>query len=212
MNKTLIILSLIVSIMLPNYASAQWTKEQAVNSINKWVKEQGKGFSFDLSPNEHWRIECPIGIICDENYDYRLYTMKVGANNFTLSFNPELATEITLDKLNNLVKYFSMHFSPIDLTKHGWEVRARLKNSVKRYGISFSKWEDNVATMHIDWVIDQLEITNIHDKDCLESYQIMDASTKAGCIKYIKTEIPLKINISAKMENVRVKDNRNIDW
>jgi len=40
----------------------------------------------------------------------------------------------------------------------------------------------------------------------------MDASTKAGCITYIKTEIPIKITIAAKMEDVRVKDNTNVDW
>ena len=192
--------------------SSNENMKQTINTVNEWIKEHENEFIIDLTPTEKWKIECPMGVVCDENYDYRLFTMKVGGNNFTLSFSPELATGISLEKLNNLVKYFSMHYSPIDLTKHGWEVRARLKNGVKRGDISFTNWEDGVATMPLDWKIDQIEITNMHDKDCLESYQIMDASTKAGCITYIKTEIPIKINIAAQMENVRVKDNTNIDW
>ena len=212
MKVKLILLIFSIATIHSKDVSAQWSKEKAVKAVNEWINENEKGLTLDLKPTEHWKIQCPIGIVCDENYDYRMFTMKVGGNNFTLSFSPELATGITLEKLNSLVKYFTMHYSPIDLSEHGWEVRARLKNGVKRSQISFSSWKDSLAIMHLDWSFDQFELTNMHDKECLESYQIMDASTKEGCIKRIKAEIPVKIIISAKMENLRVKDNRNVDW
>lgn len=209
MTRLLLLAVLLISAM---NAHAQWSEKKAIKKLNKWIEKNKEGVILEINPDEQWEIQCPIGVVCDENYDYRMFILESEGNGFTISFEPELATGITLEKLNSLVKYFSMYYSPLDLSKKGWQVRVRLENDVIRSGISFTSWEDGESEVHINAAFVSFELTNMHDTDCLDSYKMMDSSIKEGCVIRIAAKIPVEIVITAPMETNRVEDNTNVDW
>ena len=140
--------------------------------VQDWIEANKEGHDLHFKSDSLWKVQCPIGAVCDENYSYRMFTMKDGNGRFTLSFKPQLAMGISKKALNENVKYFSMHYLPIDLENEGWLVSTRCAtNDVRREGIEFTSWKNEKAIMHTNWKIVDVELMNVHDKGCLESYQ-----------------------------------------
>jgi len=56
----------------------------------------------------HLKIACPLGVICDENWDYRAHSYDDDNVNIYMSFGPELVNNYSLESLVESFNYFNL--------------------------------------------------------------------------------------------------------
>ncbi|WP_257462214.1 hypothetical protein [Archangium lipolyticum] len=140
-------------------------------------------------------IHCPLHVVCDENDSYRLYKHDASGIHLSLSFDPIVVKDMTLDSLREHLEHVSYELRAVEgLEAAGWRIGTR--SVVHRAGqpdfqVQLTGLQDGRLRGEIRTAIVNLVGRQTADEACEHPPQ--DAPLPDHCYASARTNIPLRI-------------------
>lgn len=170
-------------------------QEDAQKQAEEWAESHG-GETLEIHLEGAAVIGCPIGVVCDENFDYRAFRFVDQGVRLRLSFDAVIAEEITLALLEEHFNVASLNYSPPELQTDRWsyhfggDVALRADDAA----VEFTAWEDGRAQGEIRTTLSglrgQLRDVEGANPECF----MMGGSLPEECTIRIDVERPLVLS------------------
>ncbi|QRN96802.1 hypothetical protein JRI60_48820 [Archangium violaceum] len=161
-------------------------------------EQEGKERVIELRETDAARglvIHCPLGVLCDEHYDYRHYSYDARGIYLSLSFEPVVVKDMTLESLRAHAQHVSYELKEVEgLEATGWRIGAR--SVVHRVGqpdfqVRFTGLQDGRLKGEIRTTLVELVGRQTADATCENPPQ--DAPMPDHCYASARANIPLRI-------------------
>lgn len=148
-------------------------------------------------------ISCPVGITCDENYDYRAYKYSDQDIDLYISFNPEVIGKHSLKsfKDNFDFMYFRIYFpdrhteNSVSYYHNSIVIRQLREATQESLQFSFDGFKDGKTQGTIEGIA--TEITERIESDSLDC---LSGDVMGICYKYEEADIPFAIEFDFSFE------------
>ena len=182
-------------------ASKITPKQKIVKAFRPYMKLAKSGKTFVIGLNsattqKGFTIQCPIGIICDEKFSYRMYKFARKNLHIQLSFSAAIVGKLSLKTIKKHFSYISVRMKPLPgLSFPGWRITGNRYNKVfyRMYlgeNVKIDGYTKGRIQGEIVFTLNQIKAVNT-EPPCAPHFT---QPTKSGaCL--VKTTTPIKIKI-----------------
>ena len=177
-----------------NNDGGEETPEWAQSRLDTWAQEN-EGETLEIQLDGEAEIACPQGVVCDENFDYRAFTVVQDGLRLRLSFDAALANEISLDLLEEHFNVASLNYAPPELQSEAWsfglggDVALRPEDNA----VEFTGWEDGRAQGEIRTTLSGLRGRVVESDDANPECFMMDTALPEECTVHSEVDVPLVV-------------------
>ena len=169
-------------------------------SPEEWV-EANDGEPLEIHLETEAVVGCPVGVVCDENFDYRAFLVAEQGLRLRLSFDGVLATEITLELLEEHFNLVTLSYAPPEIQTSQWyyHVGRDVVLRAEDEAIQFTGWSDGRAQGEIQTTLSGLYGRLLEGEGANPECFMMDTSLPEECTVQLDVEVPLVVTFDLAM-------------